>query len=154
PSPVRHPTPRALARAASRAVATDATHVYFGDDDDDALLVIAKDGGETVNLARRAPVRRALARDGDLVAWVGTPGDALLRMALQGGVPTTLRDRGIFADVAVDAGDVFVTEVVAQGGVVTRITGATAARLGAFEGLPRGIAVDEADVFVATTSAI
>jgi hypothetical protein len=154
PPSARAPSPRALARVISRAIATDRTHVYFGDAEDDALLAVPKAGGEPVTLARRAPVRRALSREDELVAWIPTPGDVVLSMAIQGGLPKTLRERGIFADITTHGGDVYVTEVVSARGILTRITGHTASRLGTFDGQPRGIAADATDVFVATSASM
>src|SRR5262249_8277178 len=55
-------------------------------------------------------------------------------------------------DIAVSAGDIFVTEAHGAGGALTRITGEGAARLAAFDGSPRGIAVDGQKVYLATTS--
>ena len=58
--------PRLLARATSRALAIDATNVYFGNSDDDGIYAVAKGGGEPTRLARRAPVAGAIAVDADV----------------------------------------------------------------------------------------
>ena len=151
--------PRELVRANSRAITTDAAHVYFGDSADDTLCSLEKmpaEGAknEPVRLARRAPVAGALSLDAHdaALAWIGNPGDVVLRVPVAGGTPTTIRDRGIFTDVAASGGDVFVTEARGTSGTLTRVTGTTAAQLATFDGTPRGIAVDAATVYVATSS--
>jgi hypothetical protein len=150
--------PRVLVRGGSHAIALDARNVYFGSDADDALLALPKQAtdppSEPTRIARHAPTNGALSldtHDGTL-AWVGSPGDVVLRVAAKGGTPSTVRDRGIFADVVATGGDVFVTEALGTGGVLTRVTGATSARLGSFEGTPRGLAVDAERAYVATSS--
>lgn len=151
--------PREIAKVNSRALVTDATHVYFGDSDDDTLCSLEKmpaEGAksEPVRLARRAPVAGGLALDAHdaALAWIASPGDVVLRVPTRGGVPTTVRDRGIFTDVAASSGDVFVTEARGAGGTLTRVTGTTAAQLASFEGTPRGIVVDGDHVYVATST--
>lgn len=146
--------PREIAKASARAIITSPLHVYFGDSEDDALYALDKKGGEPTRLARRAPMPGALAIDTDwsTLAWIGSPGDIVLRISTKGGPPSTVRDRGIFTDVAVSGGDVFFTEARAEGGVVTRVTGNTVAQLATVEGSPRGIAVDAQHVYVATSS--
>ena len=151
--------PREIAKANSRALATDATHVYFGDGDDDTLCSVEKmpaegASNEPVRIARRAPIASALALDSHeaALAWIGTPGDVVLRVPVRGGAPTTVRDRAIFTDVAASGGDVFVTEARGSGGSLTRVTKSTAAQLATFEGTPRGIVVDADNVYVETSS--
>jgi len=160
PSPMSR-KPRELAKASSRAIVTDATHVYFGDSSDDTLCSLEKmpaEGAksEPVRIARRAPVTGALALDAQeaALAWIGNPGDIVLRVPVGGGVPTTIRDRGIFTDVAASAGDVFVTEARGSNGTLTRVTGTTAAQLAAFDGTPKGLLVDADAVYVATSSVL
>jgi hypothetical protein len=139
---------RTLARAVARAIATDGARVYFGDATDDGVFAVAKRGGEPERIARRAPVRGALARDDEHLAWIGSPGDAALRVSTAGGTTTTLRDRGLFRDVAAVGGDVVVTEAEGAGGAVLRVTGATATRLATLEAPPRGLALEGDDAFV------
>jgi hypothetical protein len=156
PAPGRSVPPgaqlRVLARAACRAIALDASRVYFGNNEDDGVYSVAKEGGEPVRLARRAPVAGALAIEGPSLAWVATPGDVVLRTATAGGSPLTVRERGIFADVAMQGGDVFIAEVAAGAGVITRVTGGTTARIASLETAPRAIAVDATHVYVATAT--
>lgn len=140
---------RVLASVVSRAVATDADQIYFGDLGDDGLLALAKrGGGAPVRIARRAPVRGALAAFRGQVVWIASPGDLVLRVPSSGGATTTLRDRGLFTDVAAEGSDVVFTEAAAGGGVVLRVTGTTAARLATLDASPRGIALGDADAFV------
>jgi hypothetical protein len=156
PSPTGSP-PRVLARASARAIATSKTHVYFGDAEDDTLYALAKTGaGEPARFTRRTAMPGAMAIDAGALVWVASPGDVVLRLPLDGagGAPTTLRDRGIFTDVAADGGDVFVLEAGGAGGVLTRITGTTTARLASFEGAPRHVVVDDAHAFVVTASKV
>jgi hypothetical protein len=148
-------SPRSIARAASRAIATDERRVYFGDDDDDAVLAVDKQGGAPSRIAKRAPVFGSIALDGDGLIWIATPGDVVLKVSLSSSAPPqTLRDRGIFTDLVTSRGDVFVTEVTPGGGALTRITGPTAATIGDLEGPPRGMAVDETSAYVALTQAL
>ncbi len=153
PRPAGRP-PRVLARAASRAIATDGRRVYFGDDDNDAVLCVEKNGGTPQTLARRAPVFGALARDGDAVVWIGTPGDVILKTPAEGGATTTVRDRGIFTDLVADKGEVLVTEVLPKGGAVARIGELGAAKLGELESAPRGMAIDGSHVYVALAQSL
>lgn len=139
---------RTLARAVSRAITTDPHHVYFGDATDDGLFAVAKAGGEPVRLARRAPIRGALARDRDKLAWIGSPGDVVLQVSVAGGPTTTLRDRGLFRDLAAGGGDVLFTEAEGAGGGLMRVTGPTAARVATLEAAPHGVALGAEDAFV------
>lgn len=140
---------RVLASVVSRAVATDEDHVYFGDLGDDGLFALAKrGGGEPVRIARRAPVRGALTVDRAQIVWIASPGDLVLRVPTSGGATTTLRDRGLFTDVAADGADVVFTEAASGGGGVLRVTGATAARIATLDASPRGVALGDADAFV------
>jgi hypothetical protein len=151
--PVASTRIRVLAEASARAIAASATHVYFGDTEDDALYAVPKQGGEPSRVARRAPMRGALvANDGDLV-WIASPGDTILRLAKDASEPKLVRDRGIFTDVAVDH-DLFFTEASGSGGSLTRVTGFTTAVLASFEGSPRGIAVSSDHVYIATSTAL
>ncbi len=151
--------PREIVRASSRALATDPAHVYFGDDDDDTLCSLEKmpaegASNEPVRIARRAPIAGGLALDAHdaALAWIASPGDVILRVPVRGGAPTTIRDRGIFTDVAASNGDVFFTEARGSGGMLMRVTGTTAAQLATLEGTPRGTVVDADDAYVATST--
>jgi hypothetical protein len=147
--------PKVVARATARALAIDASNIYFGNSDDDGIYALSKKGGEPVRLARRAPVAGAIAVDGDSISWIASPGDAVLRLSLRdGGQPTTLRDRGIFSDVATAGGDVFITEANGAGGALLRVTGATASRLVSFDGAPRAVLADATHAFVVTPTRI
>jgi hypothetical protein len=148
--------PRPFVRASARALAIDATSIYYGDSEDDAIYAMPKSNGGTVRLARHAPVSGAIAVDGDSVTWIASPGDAVLKLPLHGGPtqPTTLRDRGIFSDVATAGGDVFITEAIGAGGALLRVTGATAARLVTFDGAPRAVVADTTHAYVITPTKI
>lgn len=144
-----------MARATARALALDATSIYFGNSDDDGIYTVAKSGGEATRLARRAPVAGAIAVEGEWISWIASPGDAVLRLSLrEGGQPTTLRDRGIFSDVATAGGDVFIAEAIGAGGALLRVTGATASRLSSFEGAPRAVMADATHAYVVTPTKI
>lgn len=150
--------PEVIATVDSRALAVDAERIYLGDGSDDALVARSRTDPKAANirLSRRAPMQGALSVDRrtqtQTIAWIPNPGDAVLRLAAGGPTASTIRDRGIFTHVVASDGDVLVTEVQGDGGVLTRITGNTAARLATFEGTPRGLAVDEASAFIATSS--
>jgi hypothetical protein len=149
-----------LARARAAAIATTPTHVYFGDEQDDALLALAKDaptGTEPTRIARRAPRPGALVATGGSLVWIGNPGDVVLRAGVEGvdvGEPTTLRDRGTFTDVAAAGDDVFIAEQTGAGGALTRITGATAARLATLSSAPRALVVGDEHAYVVTPTRI
>jgi hypothetical protein len=153
--------PRVLTRASSRALAVDATNVYYGDADDDAVYAMPKAGGAAIRLARHAPVAGAFALEADTLTWIASPGDAVLRVPIRtsgdGGVPqpTTLRDHGIFSDVAaLPNGDVFITEAIGAGGALIRVGGSGAPRIVPFEGSPRVVLADAAHAYVTTPSKI
>jgi hypothetical protein len=152
---LRGKKPRVFTRASTHALALDKTNVYFGDSEDDGIFAMAKEGGTPLKLARHAPVAGAIALDGESVMWIASPGDAVLKIAVHGGgQPTTLRDRGIFSDVATSGGDVFITEAIGAGGALLRVTGATAARLAAFDGPPRAVMADASYAYVITPTKI
>lgn len=145
----RLPKPKVMARATSRVLAVDDTNLYFGDQNDDGVFALSKNAAsDPVRLARRAPVAGALAIDGEWLAWIASPGDAVLRLTLMGAGATTLRDHGIFSDVAAEGGEVFATEVVAGGGVLFKIAGSTSTKLATFESPPRAVVVDATHVYV------
>ncbi len=147
--------PRVVAHANTRALAVDATSLYYGDSDDDGIYALPKAGGDPVRLARHAPVAGAIALDADTVTWIGSPGDAVLRVPLRGGAqPTTLRDRGIFSDVATQGGDVFIAEALGAGGALWRVSGSTSTRIAGLDAAPRAVMVDAAHVYVITKSGI
>jgi hypothetical protein len=141
---------RVVVRARARALATSATKLYYGDVDEDGVFSIEKSGGEATRIARRAPVSGGLALDSGTLAWVASPGDAVLRASVDGAEVTTIRDRGIFSAVAAQGGDVFIAEAIGSGGAITRVTASTAARLASFEGPPRGLVVDDGHAYVVT----
>ena len=146
---------KVVAKASARAIALDDTHVYYGDSDDDGVYAIAKAGGQAMRIARHAPVSGALALEGGFVTWVASPGDAVLRAPTAAGPqPTTLRDKGIFSDVAALGDDVFITEAIGAGGALYRVTGATSTKLAAFDGAPRAVMADKTHAFVITPSKI
>ncbi|MDB4934618.1 MAG: hypothetical protein JWP87_1590 [Labilithrix sp.] len=147
--------PRPFVRASARALAIDATTLYYGDSEDDGIYAMPKKDGNTVRLARHAPVAGAIAVDAESIMWIASPGDAVLKLPLRGGVqPTTLRDRGIFSDVATAGGDVFITEAIGAGGALLRVTGATASRLVSFDGAPRAVVADTTHAYVITPTKI
>lgn len=149
--------PSELAHANTRAIVTSRSHIYFGDAEDDALFALPKSSTDHTRIARRAPMPGALSYDevSQTLAWIANPGDTVLRMSTTNahGAASTVRDRGLFTDVAVATnGDVFITEAQDGSAVVTRVTGNTAARVATLDGLPRGVVVDAAHVYVATTT--
>lgn len=150
-------TARLFARASARGLAIDATTVYYGDTADDAIYAAPKAGGGPVRLARHAPVAGAIALDAESVVWIASPGDAVLKLPLKAPPdtePKTLRDRGIFSDVAVATGEVFITEALGAGGALIRVTGATASRIASFDGAPRAVAADGTHAYVITPTKI
>jgi len=147
--------PRLVVKAEARALTSYGTRLVYGDTVEDGVFVVAKTGGEPKRLARRSPISRSFAIDNEEISWVASPGDAVLKASLNtGAFPATVRDRGIFADIAASRGDVFTNEVIGAGGALIRITGATAARLAAFDGAPRGLVVDNTHAFVVTPTKI
>lgn len=148
---------RELVKADVRALVTDAEHVYFGEAGDDALGSLSRisDAGITpTRIARRAPMPGALAldrRDKALV-WIATPGNAVLRAPAVGGATTSIREGGIFTNVVAEGGDVFFTEAIGSGGALDRVANGSSTRLATLEGTPRGLALDAANVFVATST--
>ncbi|MDB5213334.1 MAG: hypothetical protein JWO86_1261 [Myxococcaceae bacterium] len=155
PQAVNANQPRLVARASTRALAVDATNLYYGDSEDDGVYAMPKAGGEAVRLARHAPVAGAMALDADSITWIGSPGDAVYRVSIRGGgQPTTLRDRGIFSDVATMNGDIFIVEALGAGGALLRVSGATTTRLAAFDGAPRAVMADATHAYVITPTKI
>lgn len=156
PAPPAGKKARLFVRASARALAIDATNVYYGDGENDAIYAAPKAGGEPMRLARHAPVAGAIALDADSIVWIASPGDAVLKLpiASPGTQPTTLRERGIFSDVAVANGDVFITEALGAGGALLRVTGPTASRLSSFDGPPRAVTADATHAYVITPTKI
>lgn len=148
--------PRVVARASSVALATTKTHVYFGDADDHWILALPKaDGAEVARIARHAPVANALVADATSLTWIASPGDSVQRIPLDGSSPaSTIREREIFTGVAAEGGDVFLVGAAPGGGALTRVTGATAARLASFDSVPRAVLVDAANAFVVTPKSV
>ncbi len=152
---VKGSRPRVVAKASARALAVDAGRLYYGDSDDDGVYSVATAGGERQRIARHAPVAGAIALAGGSITWIASPGDAVLRAPIAGGVqPTTLRDRGIFSDVAAIGDEVFITEAIGAGGALLRVSGTTTSRLAAFDGPPRAVLVDKIYVYVVTPAKI
>jgi len=155
PAVAKGERPRVIAHASARALAIDATRIYYGNSEDDGVYSIPKAGGEPLRIARHAPVSGALALEGGFITWIASPGDAVLRAPITGGVqPTTLRDRGIFSGVAAADEHVFITEAIAAGGALLRVTGPTASRLAAFDGAPRAVMADKTHAFIVTPTKI
>lgn len=147
------PRPKIVVHASSRSLAVDRERLYYGDADDDTLYAVAKTGGDPVRLARRAPVAGTLAQGGDLLAWIATPGDVVFALHLpvaKDAQPTTLRDKGLFADVAVAGGDVFIADVSGSGGTIVRTSGGAATVLAKLDAAPRAIVVDAERCYVVT----
>lgn len=154
PSAAKIERPRLLTKANTRALALDASNLYYGNGDDDGVYAIAKAGGDPRRIARRAPVSGALVLESDVLTWIASPGDAVLRASVSGPAPpVTLKDRGIFSDVAAVGNDTFLVEAMGTGGVLWRIGSATS-RVANFEGPPRVLLVDKTHVFVVTPKAI
>ncbi len=146
---------RVFVRASARALAIDATNVYFGDSDNDALFSAPKAGGEPVRLARHAPVSGAIAVGPESVVWVASPGDTVLQVPLRGGgQPLTLRERGIFSDVAVANGEAFIAEAIGPGGALLRASGSATSRIASFDGAPRALVADATYSYVLTPSKV
>jgi hypothetical protein len=155
PTAVKGDRPRVVVKASARALAIDAGRLYYGDSDDDGVYSVPAAGGEPLRIARHAPVAGAIALTGGSITWIASPGDAVLRAPVGGGVqPTTVRDRGIFSDVAAFGDDVFITEAIGAGGALLRVNGATSARLAAFDAPPRAVLADATHVYVATPTKV
>lgn len=156
PAPPPGKKARLFVHASARALAIDATSVYYGDSENDAIYAAPKAGGEPIRLARHAPVTGAIALDAESIVWIASPGDSALKLALAspGTQPTTLRDRGIFSDVAMVNGEVFITEALGAGGALLRVTGPTASRLSSFDGPPRAVTADATHAYVITPTRI
>jgi len=145
---------RVFTRATTRALALDALNVYYGDSEDDGIYTMPKAGGTAVRIARHAPVAGAIALESDAVTWIGSPGDAVLKASLRGGQPTTLRDKGIFSDVAAAGGDVFITEAIGAGGALLRVSNGVTSKLTSFDGAPRAVMADATHTYVVTPTKI
>lgn len=160
PLPTVQPAPkgkraRTFVRAGARTLAIDEAFVYYGDNDNQGLYAAPKAGGEPVRLASRAPVAGAIALDAGSITWIASPGDAVLRLPLRGAEhPTTVRDGGIFSDVAIAHGDLFIAEAAGAGGALFHAAGSTTSRLASFDGTPRGVLADSAHAYVITPTKI
>ncbi len=140
--------PHVLVKATTRAIATRGTLVYYGDAAEDGLYAIPKIGGEPVRIGHRAPVANGIASDRDVIVWIGSPGDTVLRMPVAGGTPMVVRDHGIFSNLG-GGSDLWLTEAHGSGGTLVAVGGA--ATTGAsFDSAPRGLTVDDDRVIVAT----
>jgi hypothetical protein len=140
-----------VVKASARALALDEGHLYYGDSEADGVYAVAKAGGAPLRIARHAPVAGAIALEGGWVTWIASPGDAVLRAPIGGGVqPVTVRDRGIFSDVAASGDELFFTEAIAAGGALFRTSGTTTTKLATFDGPPRAVLADATHAFVVT----
>jgi hypothetical protein len=146
--------PRELAKGSARAIAVDDGVLYFGDTTDDGLYAVPKSGGESTKLARRSPMPAGLAVDRGMIAWIASPGDVVLRTSLSGdaSAPTAIREHGLFTGIAIAGGDVFVVEAEGSSSIVTRTSGSATSKIASFEGSPRGLTLDDAQVYVATST--
>ena len=147
--------PRVFTKASTRVLAQDAVNLYYGDTEDDGVYSMPKAGGNAVKIARHAPVAGAIALEADTVTWIASPGDAVLRASLRGGQPVTLRDHGIFSDVATDGSDVYITEAIGAGGALLKVTGnGPAARVATFDGAPRVVMADATHTYIVTPTKV
>lgn len=147
--------PRVLVHARARALATDATRLYFGDAADDVLYAMPKTGGTKEPLSRRAPSRDGLAVSDDSIVWIASPGDTILRASLSSpDRKETIAQGSVFAQVAADGGLVFFTLAVGQGGALDLVTKSAKPRIMTFAGPPRGLALDATHAYVVTPTRI
>jgi hypothetical protein len=149
PGPVDVSRPTVLARAITRTIATTDQRVYFGDATRDALFAVSKAGGAPVEVGPHAPLDIALGPA--TAAWIGAPGQLLLRDPPRGG---PLVARGAFTALVADGDDLYVTEAAARKGTLLHVTADKAVRQAEFESRPRDVAVDGCDVFVMTDDGI
>lgn len=146
---------RFLVRANVRAMASDAENLYYGDSNEDAVFSLSKKGDAApVRIARRAPTSGALVLDGGILSWVGSPGDVVFHTSTRGEGTEAIRDRGIFTDVAAQAGDVFIAEALGAGGAILRVTAGNTTRLAALDASPRALLVETDAVYVTTPTKI
>jgi hypothetical protein len=144
---------RVLARTTTRTLATDGVNVYFGDEEQNALMMVSGAGGENPILVER-PAPLGLALDGRAIAWIGRPGNVVRRVSRAGAAAVTLRDQGTFTSIAASRGDTFVTENVGTGSALTLLTGSSVAQVASFDAPARAVVVDDAHAYVVTASAL
>lgn len=143
---------RDLAASSTRALALDEARLYYGNAVEDSLLAIPKLGGAPVVVGQPVPVEVA-ARDG-IIAWIGSPGDAVYRVLRIGDTPAKLAEGKVFTSVATSRGDVYVTETAETHGLVRQLTGLTPGVLAKLDAAARSLAVDEASLFVLTATTV
>lgn len=152
--------PVLLSRATTWALALDPTFVYFGDAGANALRAVPKLGGPVTTIGRGAPWGIALTQRS--VVWIGAPGNVVQERApppYAAGAATdepveVLRTGGIFASIAADDDDVFVSEITGEDERVVRIHDGRSTPLAWFRNDPRAIALDARYVYIQTDDAI
>ncbi len=155
PAPLKHDRPRVVVNANARAIAIDGGRLYYGDSDDSGVYSIPVSGGNPLRIARHAPVAGALAIEGGFITWIASPGDVVLRASVAGdNEPITLREHGIFSDVASAGGDIFVAEAIGTGGALMLVSSAASSRLATFDGPPRALMADGTHAFVVTSTTV
>jgi hypothetical protein len=142
-----------LARSIARALATDGVNIYFGDEEQNALMMVPGAGGATANLIER-PAPLELALDGRAIAWIGNRGSVVRRVPRAGAPATTIRDRGSFTAIAASRGETFVAEDAAKGSILLRVNGSSVTQIGAFDVAVRAIAMDDTHAYVVTASEV
>jgi hypothetical protein len=146
---------RTFAKASARTLGTDAANLYYGDTENDGVFSAPKVGGSPTRLSRHAPVAGTIAIGEGSMFWVASPGDSVLKLPLEhADQPTTVREGGIFSDVATSGGDAFILEAMATGGILLRASAGTTTKITSFDGAPRAVVADETHTFVITRDAI
>jgi hypothetical protein len=144
---------RVVVDSSTRALAADASRLYYGNAVENSLFAIPKlGGGAPVVVGQPVPVEIAAA-DGT-VAWIGNPGDAVYRVLRIGDVPAKLAEGKVFTSIVTSRGDVYVTETSETHGVVRQLTGLTAGVLAELDGAPRSLALDDQFLYVLDATAV
>jgi hypothetical protein len=143
---------RVLAESGTPALAIDGARVYYGSAAEDSLLARPKKGGNPTVVGQPAPV--AISAGDGALAWIGHPGDTVLRVTRVGDAPTKIGDGGIFTAIAVNRGDVFVTEAADEHGLLKKLTGVNAGLVAELDAAPRSLAVDDDSLFVLSASTV
>jgi hypothetical protein len=142
---------RVLVRGTVHVLASDGDEIYYGDEDQNALMAVPARGGRARLVGSPAPL--ALALSERHVVWIGRPGNAIFRAARGRAGADRLGSPGSFTTIAAAGKDVVVGEDIATGGAVTRFGGGGAVvRLATFDSRPRAVALDEEHVYVASGS--
>ncbi len=152
--------PMLLSRATTWALALDPTMVYFGDAATNTFRAVPKLGGPVTTIGKGAPWGIALTRRS--VVWIGAPGNVVLERRpppYPAGAATeepalVLRTGGVFAAVAADDDDVFVSEITGDDERIVRIHDGRSTPLAWFKRDARAIAIDGRYVYVQTDDAI